>query len=85
MSSAVERIVRATNHYRAALFAGYTSYGDLDTEGILMTAKTPVTTIEHGYKKSKYDQAFRIMKENATIFCANFVRAGVFLSMKRCL
>lgn len=32
--SAVERIVRATNHARAALEAGYTTYRDLGTEGL---------------------------------------------------
>ncbi|KAK6860362.1 hypothetical protein PG995_003998 [Apiospora arundinis] len=32
--SAVERIVRATNHARAALQAGYTTYRDLGTEGL---------------------------------------------------
>lgn len=32
--SAVERIVRATNHARAALDAGYTTYRDLGTEGL---------------------------------------------------
>ena len=31
--SFVERIVRATNHCRAALLAGYTTYRDLGTEG----------------------------------------------------
>jgi imidazolonepropionase-like amidohydrolase len=32
--SFVERIVRATNHCRAALLAGYTTYRDLGTEGL---------------------------------------------------
>ncbi|KAK3367051.1 hypothetical protein B0T24DRAFT_535116 [Lasiosphaeria ovina] len=32
--SAVERIVRATNHARAALLAGYTTYRDLGTEAL---------------------------------------------------
>ena len=32
--SFVERIVRATNHAKAALFAGYTTYRDLGTEGL---------------------------------------------------
>ncbi|KAK7983627.1 MFS general substrate transporter [Apiospora arundinis] len=32
--SAVERIVRATNHARTALQAGYTTYRDLGTEGL---------------------------------------------------
>ncbi|EMC99128.1 hypothetical protein BAUCODRAFT_65242 [Baudoinia panamericana UAMH 10762] len=31
--SLVERIIRATNHCRAALLAGYTTYRDLGTEG----------------------------------------------------
>ena len=31
--SLVERIIRATNHLRAALLAGYTTYRDLGTEG----------------------------------------------------
>lgn len=32
--SLVERVVRATNHVRAALTAGYTTYRDLGTEGL---------------------------------------------------
>ncbi|KAI0884565.1 amidohydrolase [Annulohypoxylon maeteangense] len=32
--SFVERIVRATNHVKAALMAGYTTYRDLGTEGL---------------------------------------------------
>ncbi|KAK1596874.1 amidohydrolase [Colletotrichum navitas] len=32
--SIVERIVRATNHLRAALLSGYTTYRDLGTEGM---------------------------------------------------
>lgn len=32
--SVVERVVRATNHARAALMAGYTTYRDLGTEGL---------------------------------------------------
>ncbi|KAI1454149.1 amidohydrolase [Annulohypoxylon moriforme] len=32
--SVVERIVRATNHVKAALMAGYTTYRDLGTEGL---------------------------------------------------
>lgn len=32
--SQVERIVRATNHVRAGLMAGYTTYRDLGTEGL---------------------------------------------------
>ncbi|KAI1155263.1 hypothetical protein F4825DRAFT_68641 [Nemania diffusa] len=32
--SLVERVVRATNHARAALMAGYTTYRDLGTEGL---------------------------------------------------
>ncbi|KAJ9161774.1 Amidohydrolase [Coniochaeta hoffmannii] len=32
--SLVERVVRATNHVRAALMAGYTTYRDLGTEGL---------------------------------------------------
>lgn len=32
--SAVERIVRATNHVKSALMAGYTTYRDLGTEGL---------------------------------------------------
>lgn len=32
--SMVERIIRATNHCRAALLAGYTTYRDLGTEGL---------------------------------------------------
>ncbi|KAF2673360.1 amidohydrolase [Microthyrium microscopicum] len=32
--SMVERILRATNHCRAALLAGYTTYRDLGTEGL---------------------------------------------------
>lgn len=32
--SAVERVVRATNHCRAALKAGYTTYRDLGSEGL---------------------------------------------------
>ncbi|KAK3363349.1 hypothetical protein B0T25DRAFT_37816 [Lasiosphaeria hispida] len=32
--SAVERVVRATNHVRAALLAGYTTYRDLGTEAL---------------------------------------------------
>ncbi|KAL9081292.1 MAG: hypothetical protein Q9157_000147 [Trypethelium eluteriae] len=32
--SMVERIIRATNHLRAALLAGYTTYRDLGTEGV---------------------------------------------------
>lgn len=32
--SLVERVVRATNHARAALHAGYTTYRDLGTEGL---------------------------------------------------
>ncbi|KAI1495494.1 amidohydrolase domain-containing protein [Biscogniauxia marginata] len=32
--SFVERVVRATNHARAALMAGYTTYRDLGTEGL---------------------------------------------------
>lgn len=32
--SSVERIIRATNHCRAALLAGYTTYRDLGTEGL---------------------------------------------------
>lgn len=32
--SQVERVVRATNHVRAALMAGYTTYRDLGTEGL---------------------------------------------------
>jgi imidazolonepropionase-like amidohydrolase len=32
--SLVERIVRATNHVRQALMAGYTTYRDLGTEGL---------------------------------------------------
>ncbi|KAI0182101.1 amidohydrolase [Hypoxylon sp. FL1284] len=32
--SLVERIVRATNHVKAALLAGYTTYRDLGTEGL---------------------------------------------------
>ncbi|RYP55372.1 hypothetical protein DL768_000127 [Monosporascus sp. mg162] len=32
--SMVERVVRATNHARAALAAGYTTYRDLGTEGL---------------------------------------------------
>ena len=47
-------------------------------DGVLMVAKAPVTTIEHRYEKSKYDQAFRIMKEECNNICADFVRAGVF-------
>lgn len=37
-------------------------------DGVLMAAKAAVTTIEHGYEKRKDDQAFRIMRDNATIF-----------------
>jgi len=37
-------------------------------DGVLMAAKAGVTTIEHGYEKNKDDQAFRIMRDNATIF-----------------
>lgn len=32
--SLVERVVRATNHVKAALLAGYTTYRDLGTEGL---------------------------------------------------
>lgn len=32
--SLVERVVRATNHVRSALMAGYTTYRDLGTEGL---------------------------------------------------
>ncbi|KAI1780317.1 amidohydrolase [Hypoxylon cercidicola] len=32
--SVVERVVRATNHVKAALMAGYTTYRDLGTEGL---------------------------------------------------
>jgi imidazolonepropionase-like amidohydrolase len=32
--SLVERVIRATNHCRAALLAGYTTYRDLGTEGL---------------------------------------------------
>jgi len=32
--SSVERIIRATNHCRTALLAGYTTYRDLGTEGL---------------------------------------------------
>ncbi|OTB04888.1 hypothetical protein M426DRAFT_320469 [Hypoxylon sp. CI-4A] len=32
--SFVERVVRATNHAKAALYAGYTTYRDLGTEGL---------------------------------------------------
>lgn len=32
--SSVERVIRATNHCRAALLAGFTSYRDLGTEGL---------------------------------------------------
>ncbi|OHE96604.1 amidohydrolase [Colletotrichum orchidophilum] len=32
--SVVERVVRATNHLRAALLSGYTTYRDLGTEGL---------------------------------------------------
>ncbi|KAI0131428.1 hypothetical protein F4814DRAFT_168719 [Daldinia grandis] len=46
--SFVERVVRATNHARAGLMAGYTTYRDLGTEGLRDADVSFRDTINHG-------------------------------------
>jgi imidazolonepropionase-like amidohydrolase len=74
-------VIVAEAKFSKAPVAAYASSSD----AMLMAAKAAVTKIEHGYEKGKDDQAFRIMRDNATIFVPTlsalelfYPRNGVF-------